>query len=121
MSDREKKPLRYLGQRSRLTEDELLLKAAVEHLEELSSVQVKGEAWRVFRIMGEFVEGFDELTHLEVLKRNLKVMDSTAISLCMDNELPIIVFNLKKQGNILRAVNGEHIGTRVGKIGKGEE
>jgi len=64
MSDREKKPLRYLGQRSRLTEDELLLKAAVEQLEELSSVQVKGEAWRVFRIMGEFVEGFDELTHL---------------------------------------------------------
>ncbi len=52
------------GSRSRLTEDELLLKAAVEHLEELPSVVVKGEAWRVFRIMGEFVEGFDELMRL---------------------------------------------------------
>jgi uncharacterized protein (TIGR00730 family) len=47
-----------------LTEDELLLKAAVEHLEGLNSVMVKGESWRVFRIMGEFVEGFDELTSL---------------------------------------------------------
>lgn len=50
--------------RSRLTEDELLLKAAVEHLEELPSVVVRGESWRVFRIMGEFVEGFDELARL---------------------------------------------------------
>ncbi len=50
--------------KSRLTEDELLLKAAVEHLEELPSVVAKGESWRVFRIMGEFVEGFDELTRL---------------------------------------------------------
>ena len=50
--------------RVRLTEDELLLKAAVEQLEELPSVVVKGESWRVFRIMGEFVEGFDELTRL---------------------------------------------------------
>ena len=52
------------GSRSRLTEDELFLKAAVEQLEELPSVVAKGEAWRVFRIMGEFVEGFDELTRL---------------------------------------------------------
>ncbi|MGD2120897.1 MAG: TIGR00730 family Rossman fold protein [Gemmatimonadota bacterium] len=52
------------GTRSRLTEDELFLKAAVEQLEELPSVVAKGEAWRVFRIMGEFVEGFDELTRL---------------------------------------------------------
>jgi uncharacterized protein (TIGR00730 family) len=47
-----------------LTEDELFLRAAVEHLEELPSVVAKGEAWRVFRIMGEFVEGFDELMRL---------------------------------------------------------
>jgi uncharacterized protein (TIGR00730 family) len=52
------------GSRSRLTEDELFLRAAVEHLEELPSVVAKGEAWRVFRIMGEFVEGFDELMRL---------------------------------------------------------
>ena len=64
MSEFEKRPIRRLRRASRLTEDEMLLKAAVEHLEELSSVMVKGESWRVFRIMGEFVEGFDELTHL---------------------------------------------------------
>ncbi|HUY17745.1 MAG TPA: UMP kinase [Candidatus Binataceae bacterium] len=56
---------------------------------------------------------FDRLTYIEVLQRNLKVMDSTAISMCMDNRLPIIVFNLRKPGNITRVVMGEHIGTRV--------
>jgi uridylate kinase len=56
---------------------------------------------------------FDRLTYLEVLQRNLKVMDSTAISMCMDNSLPIIVFNLRKPGNIKKAVTGEIIGTLV--------
>jgi uridylate kinase len=56
---------------------------------------------------------FDRLTYLEVLERNLKVMDSTAISMCRDNSLPIIVFNLRETGNIRRAVMGEPIGTRV--------
>jgi uridylate kinase len=56
---------------------------------------------------------FDRLTYLDVLQRNLKVMDSTAISMCMDNRLPIIVFNLRKAGNIRRAVMGEAIGTLV--------
>jgi uridylate kinase len=56
---------------------------------------------------------FDRLTYLEVLQRNLKVMDSTAISMCMDNSLPIIVFNLRKPGNIKKAVVGETIGTLV--------
>ncbi len=64
MSDSGKRVIRDRGKRSRLTEDELFLKAAVEHLEELPSVVAKGEAWRVFRIMGEFVEGFDELMRL---------------------------------------------------------
>jgi uncharacterized protein (TIGR00730 family) len=59
----EGKPTRQ-GRGFRPTEDELLLKAAVEHREELPSVVVRGESWRVFRIMGEFVEGFDELTRL---------------------------------------------------------
>ncbi|HYA34050.1 MAG TPA: UMP kinase [Candidatus Binataceae bacterium] len=59
---------------------------------------------------------FDRLTYLEVLQRNLKVMDSTAISMCMDNGLPIIVFNLRKAGNIRRAITGETIGTWVGAI-----
>ena len=56
---------------------------------------------------------FDELEYIEVLKRGLKIMDATAISLCMDNNLPIIVFNLKKPGNIKRIVLGEKIGTIV--------
>lgn len=56
---------------------------------------------------------FDRLTYLEVLQRNLKVMDSTAISMCMDNSLPIIVFNLRRPGNIKKAVTGETIGTLV--------
>jgi uridylate kinase len=53
------------------------------------------------------------LTYIEVLNRELKVMDSTAISLCMDNHLPIIVFNLMEKGNIKRVVSGESIGTLV--------
>jgi uridylate kinase len=56
---------------------------------------------------------FDHLTYMDVLSKNLKVMDSTAISMCMDHNLPIIVFNLRKPGNIKRAVMGETIGTRV--------
>ncbi len=54
-----------------------------------------------------------ELSHFEVLNRGLKVMDSTAITFCMDNELPIIVFDVTKAGNIHRALVGEPIGTLV--------
>jgi uridylate kinase len=56
---------------------------------------------------------FEKLTYIEVLNRELKVMDSTAISLCMDNQLPIIVFNIMEKGNIKRVVSGEPIGTLV--------
>jgi uridylate kinase len=56
---------------------------------------------------------FDELDYMEVLGRGLKVMDSTAISLCMDNALPIIVFNINTDGNIVRALAGERVGTIV--------
>ncbi|MCU0264883.1 MAG: UMP kinase [Actinomycetia bacterium] len=56
---------------------------------------------------------FDRLTHAEVLARGLKVADATAISLCQDNRLPIVVFNLLVEGNIARAVRGERIGTLV--------
>jgi len=56
---------------------------------------------------------FDEITYLEVLERGLKVMDATAISLCMDNKLPIKVFNLLTPGNMTRAIMGENIGTTV--------
>ena len=56
---------------------------------------------------------YGELTYIDVLNRGLKVMDSTAISLCMDNGLPILVFNLLTPGNIQKAVLGEAIGTLV--------
>jgi uridylate kinase len=59
---------------------------------------------------------FKSLSYIDVLKKNLKVMDSTAISMCMDNDLPIIVFDLHVAGNIKRVVHGEEIGTRVGKL-----
>lgn len=58
-------------------------------------------------------ERYVELTYLEVLEKKLKVMDSTAVSLCMDNNLPIIVFDLNGDHNIVRVVNGEPIGTLV--------
>ncbi len=56
---------------------------------------------------------FEEITYLQILEKGLKVMDSTAISLCMDNSLPIIVFNLSVHGNIKRVVMGEKIGSIV--------
>jgi uridylate kinase len=57
---------------------------------------------------------FDSITFQEVLEKRLKVMDASAISMCMDNDLPIVVFNMLKPGNIARVVNGEGgIGTRV--------
>lgn len=56
---------------------------------------------------------FDQLKYIDVLKKGLKVMDATAVSLCMDNKLPIVVFNLNKEGNIKRVVLGKKIGTVV--------
>jgi uridylate kinase len=56
---------------------------------------------------------FTQITYMDVLKQGLKVMDSTAISLCKDNNLPIIVFNLNEHGNIKRVVTGEKIGSMV--------
>ena len=56
---------------------------------------------------------FPTLTYLDVLKMGLQVMDATATSLCMDNNLPIVVFNLTSRGNIMRVVLGEPIGTIV--------
>jgi uridylate kinase len=56
---------------------------------------------------------FDRLTYFDVLQRGLKVMDATAISLCMDNDLPIIVYDLKRKGNLKRILQGEKVGTIV--------
>ena len=60
---------------------------------------------------------FDHLSYLDVLNRVLAVMDSTAVTLCMDNQMPIIVFDLFADGNIERVVLGEAIGTRVDQVG----
>ena len=56
---------------------------------------------------------FEELSYRQALDMELRVMDSTAMALCMDNYLPLVVFNLQKRGNILRVVMGEHVGTKV--------
>jgi len=56
---------------------------------------------------------YAELSYMEVLRKKLKVMDATAVSLCMDNDLPIVVFNMKKKGNIKKAVDGKKIGTVI--------
>ena len=56
---------------------------------------------------------YDSISYLQVIERQLKVMDSTAITLCMDNKLPIVVFNLRTAGNIRKVILGEPIGTTV--------
>jgi uridylate kinase len=56
---------------------------------------------------------FDQISYMDVLKKGLQVMDSTAISLCKDNNLPIIIFNLNRRGNIKRVLTGEKIGSLV--------
>jgi uridylate kinase len=56
---------------------------------------------------------YDRISYLQVLERGLKVMDATAISLCMDNRLPIVIFNLRTPGNIKRAITGEAVGSLV--------
>ena len=65
---------------------------------------------------------YRQLTYLEVLKKGLRVMDSTAVSLCMDNDLPIVVFNLRGKGNIRKVIEGKNIGTIVrGHNGSGDK
>ncbi len=61
---------------------------------------------------------FTKVTYIDVLKRGLSVMDSTAVSLCMDNDLPIVVFNLKEKGNIRKIIEGKKIGTLVRGVGR---
>ena len=56
---------------------------------------------------------FDEITYIDILEKNLKVMDSTAITLCRDNNIPLIVFGIDDPDNIIRAINGEKVGTFV--------
>ena len=61
-------------------------------------------------------EMFKEISYLDVMNKNLRVMDMTAISLCQENELPIIVFNMNKEDNLLKIATGEKLGTEVNKL-----
>ena len=58
---------------------------------------------------------FDKISYIDILNKKLKVMDSTAVSLCMDNKMPLIAFNLKGKGNLVKVVCGEKIGTLINK------
>jgi uridylate kinase len=78
----------------------------------LKGTKVEG-VYNADPLLNKRARRFNELTYIEVLKRQLKVMDATAISLCMSYRIPIIVFNLKKRGNIKRVVLGERVGTIV--------
>jgi len=78
----------------------------------LKATKVDG-IYDVDPLLNKRARKFDELTYLDVLKKQLKVMDATAISLCMDHQIPIIVFSLKKKGNVKRVILGEKVGTKV--------
>lgn len=60
---------------------------------------------------------FDKISYIHVLQKELKIMDSTAISLCMDNGLTLVAFNLKQKGNLVRVLKGEQIGTTINRQG----
>src|SRR6476646_3724036 len=80
----------------------------------LKATKVDGVYW-ADPMTDATAELFNEITYRQVLERQLKVMDASAISLCMDNNLPIIVFNMREPGNIKRVVIGERgVGTKVG-------
>lgn len=64
-------------------------------------------------VLNPHAKKYDELTYLEVVQKRLKVMDSTAITLCMENDLPIYVFNITKHNTLKQVVLGENIGTKV--------
>jgi uridylate kinase len=56
---------------------------------------------------------FEQLTYMDILRLNLRVMDQTAVSLCKDNNLPTMVFSMREQGNIVRVIKGEKLGSLV--------
>ena len=58
---------------------------------------------------------YDKITHLDVIKQQLKVMDTTAVTLCMENNIDIVVFNMSDTNNLIRVINGENIGTIIRK------
>ena len=91
--------------------------AALRAMEMRAEVILKGTkvdgVYTADPVLDKTAERYDTISYLEVIDRGLKVMDSTAITLCMDNKLPIIVFNLQQPGNLRRVIMGEPVGTRV--------
>jgi uridylate kinase len=91
--------------------------AALRAIEVEAEVLLKGTkvngVYELDPMIAPQAKKFDSLTYLEVLSKELKVMDATAVSLCMDNSLPILVFNLLEQENLEKVILGEKIGTLV--------
>jgi len=91
--------------------------AALRAMEMRSEVILKGTKvdgiYTADPMVDKTAQKYDAISYLQVLERGLKVMDATAISLCMDNKLPIIVFKLREKGNVRRVIMGEAVGTRV--------
>jgi uridylate kinase len=93
--------------------------AALRAMEMRAEVILKGTkvdgVYTADPVLDKDARKYDSISYLEVLERQLKVMDATAISLCMDNRLPIVVFNLRQPGNVRRVIMGEPVGTVVGR------
>jgi uridylate kinase len=91
--------------------------AALRAMEMRAEVILKGTkvdgVYSADPMVDDTAERYETISYLEVLERGLRVMDATAISLCMDNQLPIVVFNLMTRGNLRRAIMGEPVGTTV--------
>jgi uridylate kinase len=91
--------------------------AALRAMEMKADVILKGTKvdgiYTADPMLDENATKYDEISYLKVLEQGLKVMDATAISLCMDNRLPIVVFNLRTSGNLRRVIMGEAVGTTV--------
>src|SRR6478736_1112369 len=91
--------------------------AALRAMEMRAEVILKGTKvdgiYTADPVMDPTAQRYESISYLQVLQERLQVMDATAISLCMDNKLPILVFNLKTPGNIRRVVMGENVGTIV--------
>lgn len=89
----------------------------------LRAAELRAEAlWKATRVDGIYSADpeshpdavfFDTITYMDFINQGLKVMDSTAVTLCMENSIPIVVFNMEKEGNMTRLVRGEKVGTTV--------
>lgn len=91
--------------------------AALRAMEMRADVILKGTKvdgiYTADPVLDKTATRYDTISYQEVLEKRLKVMDATAISLCMDNKLPIVVFDLRQKGNLKRVIMGENVGTTV--------